>query len=370
VGEIIEASAVLGSQDAVTAAAISAAESAAACQVIYDNIDLSNYVTKLNPTMSGTLTHSGNLTFTGTGNRITGDFSNTTVANRVMFQTSTVNGVTEVDAIPNGVGAQSSIRAYNNSDPVNAANLAIVALPAEVSLRSAITGSGTYLPMTFYTGGAERMRINNTGELGIGGSNSAVNAKLQVQQASNSYGIEVMAATGGTNVGVSSFRLLDAANTVERLLLRGDSNTLSTISTSANLAVMTAGVERMRIDASGNVLVTAPAGLGYGTGAGGTVTQATNKSTAVTLNKPAGKVTTAADALGAGITAAFNMNNTLIGANDCVILTKQSGLSDAAYNIWPIVAAGVCVIYIKNISGGSLSEAIPINFVIIKGSVS
>jgi len=45
--------------------------------------------------------------------------------------------------------------------------------------------------------------------------------------------------------------------------------------------------ERLRIDSSGNVLVTNPALLGYGTGAGGTVTQGatSGKLTAVTLNK-------------------------------------------------------------------------------------
>ena len=48
------------------------------------------------------ITDSGNLTFTGTGNRITGDFSNATLANRVMFQTSTTNGNSVIGSIPNG----------------------------------------------------------------------------------------------------------------------------------------------------------------------------------------------------------------------------------------------------------------------------
>ena len=48
------------------------------------------------------LSDSGNLTFTGTGNRITGDFSNATQVNRVFFQTSTVNGGTAVGFMPNG----------------------------------------------------------------------------------------------------------------------------------------------------------------------------------------------------------------------------------------------------------------------------
>ena len=60
------------------------------------------------PTTSGTivttgsatsLTTSGNLTFTGTGNRILGDMSNATAASRVSFQSSTTNGNTLVQAI-------------------------------------------------------------------------------------------------------------------------------------------------------------------------------------------------------------------------------------------------------------------------------
>ena len=49
------------------------------------------------------LSDSGNLTFTGAGNRITGDFSNATVANRVMFQSSTTNGNTVVGVLPMGL---------------------------------------------------------------------------------------------------------------------------------------------------------------------------------------------------------------------------------------------------------------------------
>jgi hypothetical protein len=65
---------------------------------------------------------SGNLAFTGTGNRITGDFSNTTDANRVFFQSSTVNGITLVSAIPNGTNQVAGFTGFNNSDPTNSAS--------------------------------------------------------------------------------------------------------------------------------------------------------------------------------------------------------------------------------------------------------
>lgn len=67
------------------------------------------------PTTTGTLTHSGDIVLSGSGKRITGDFSNATVANRVMFQTSTVNSPTIVTAIPSGTASESVFIVLNNS---------------------------------------------------------------------------------------------------------------------------------------------------------------------------------------------------------------------------------------------------------------
>jgi hypothetical protein len=114
------------------------------------------------------LSDSGNLTFTGTGNRITGDFSNATVANRVAFQTSTTNGATSIYILPNGTSPTSQFVAVNNSDPTNASVLQLQVNATDYQIRGGITGSGTYLPMTFYTGGGERARIDINGLTGFG----------------------------------------------------------------------------------------------------------------------------------------------------------------------------------------------------------
>jgi hypothetical protein len=107
-------------------------------------------------------TLSGNLNFSGTGRRITGDFSNSTIANRVAFQTSTVNGSTSLVVIPNGTGNNGQINFFSSSDPANSSVLSILnsSVASESRFQSGITGTGTYLPMTFYTGGSEAMRIH------------------------------------------------------------------------------------------------------------------------------------------------------------------------------------------------------------------
>jgi hypothetical protein len=114
------------------------------------------------------LTDSGNLTFTGTGNRITGDFSNATIANRLLIQNSVTNSATNLQTIPNGTGTQAGFIGINNSDPTNASFVQVGVTNIDVRLVSAITGTGTYLPMTFYTSGSERMRVDINGLIGVG----------------------------------------------------------------------------------------------------------------------------------------------------------------------------------------------------------
>jgi len=136
---------------------------------------------------------------------------------------------------------------------------------------------------------------------------------------------------------------------------------------SNTLRFTTNSVERAVVDTNGNLLVTNPAGLGYGTGAGGAITQLTNKATAVTLNRPTGTITTAADALAAGALVTFTFTNSVLAANDVLALSIVSGGTAGAYSIQKTSgAAGSCVIAVRNVSAGSLSEALVIGFAVLK----
>jgi VCBS repeat-containing protein len=114
---------------------------------------------------SATIT--GNLTFTGTGNRITGDFNNATLANRVAFQNSAANSETAVVAFPNGTSTTTRLGLYTTNDGVNASALTfnINSAANNASIQSAITGTGTYLPLLFFVGGAQRMQISTAGNV-------------------------------------------------------------------------------------------------------------------------------------------------------------------------------------------------------------
>jgi hypothetical protein len=118
--------------------------------------------------------------------------------------------------------------------------------------------------------------------------------------------------------------------------------------------------------AGGNLGYNATTGaFGYISGAG-TITQATNKATAVTLNSPSGQITLNGDALAADTTVSFTLTNSSITANDVLILNHVSAGTAGSYLLNAQAAAGSATINVRNITAGSLSEAIVIGFAVIK----
>lgn len=129
-------------------------------------------------------------------------------------------------------------------------------------------------------------------------------------------------------------------------------------------------VTQATIDASGKLLLTSgTGGLGYGTGAGGTVTQLTSKSTPVTLNKPSGQITMSNASLGAGASASFAVTNSLLTTADTVVLSGYAFGYNYKIEV-SYVDSGSFTIRVTNITAVSLSEAVKINFAIIKGSLA
>ena len=127
------------------------------------------------------------------------------------------------------------------------------------------------------------------------------------------------------------------------------------------------GVAFLDQDIIGAQYILADEQIGYTAAAQGTVTQATSKSTGVTLNKPAGRITMDAASLATATNATFTLTNSFISANDTVILTISGGQATAgSYNVFAnSLGTGTVSITLRNISGGTLSEAIVINFAII-----
>lgn len=115
--------------------------------------------------------------------------------------------------------------------------------------------------------------------------------------------------------------------------------------------------------------VTAGAAIGYVSG--GAVTQATSKSTGVTLNTASGQITMNGAALADATNVNFTVTNSVVAATDVVIVNVASVGTAGAYVVQTTaVAAGSFGISVKNVSGGSLSQAIVLNFAVIKAAAA
>lgn len=136
---------------------------------------------------------------------------------------------------------------------------------------------------------------------------------------------------------------------------------LSTITTNQNLTLSPNG--------TGEIVATKPFGYG-GSGVGGTVTQATSRTTGVTLNKLSGQITLfASTSLAGHASNEFTLTNSYIDATDVVHVCFASGLTSAQYGVTvTAVSAGSCKITVSNFSNSATPTDTPVlNFVVIKG---
>jgi len=117
------------------------------------------------------------------------------------------------------------------------------------------------------------------------------------------------------------------------------------------------------LTATGVIASTGTAGVGYATGAGGTVTQGTSRTTGVTLNKTTGAITLFS-AAGSATAATFTVTNSTVAATDVIILNQKSG-TDLYDLMVTAVAAGSFNITFRT-TGGTTTETPVFNFAVIK----
>jgi hypothetical protein len=191
------------------------------------------------------LTTGGNLTFTGTGNRITGNFGTGTVDTRILFQNSNSNAQTNIVAVENGTtttatgAAQLVVAESGYATNGNAAVGALLLVKnTDVRISSSILNSGTYLPMTFHTGGSERMRIGTTGNVGIG--TSSPDSPLQVSGQAK-FGLLANPVRVNSSAGTG---ILEFSSTT---------NVIRTLGATPLVFQTNGNNDRMFIDSTGNV---------------------------------------------------------------------------------------------------------------------
>jgi hypothetical protein len=105
------------------------------------------------------------------------------------------------------------------------------------------------------------------------------------------------------------------------------------------------------------------AGIGYPTGTGGAVTQLTSRTTAVTLDKPCGRITMFS-AAGSTTLAQFTVNNSIVEAEDVIILNQATGTNPYRFQVRNVVDGSFDIAF-QTVSG-TATDAPIINFAIIK----
>ena len=115
---------------------------------------------------------------------------------------------------------------------------------------------------------------------------------------------------------------------------------------------------------TGVIASTGTAGVGYATGAGGTVTQGSSRTTGVTLNKTSGAITLFS-AAGSATATTFTVTNSAVAATDVIILNQKSG-TDLYDLMVTAVSAGSFNITFRT-TGGTTTEQPVFNFAVIKG---
>jgi hypothetical protein len=226
--------------------------------------------------------------------------------------------------------------------------------------------SYTYVPITTTSGSVnvdysagQYQYVSTTGSISLNFSNfptsgSAGIVQLAINVTNTAYTVTLPAAVTLGIIGIqgisSNVITFDATGTYQFQFTTTDGGTTVTV-----------------YDLNRPLLGSAGSAVGYSTGTGGTVTQATSKSTGVTLNKRCGQITTNNAALSAAAEVSFTFTNSTIAATDVVVTAISSGATAGAYNTHvDAIAAGSCRISITNFSAGPLSEAIVLNFAVIK----
>jgi len=176
--------------------------------------------------------------------------------------------------------------------------------------------------------------------------------------------VVVTHTSGILTMGTGDFRVSTAGTNTASVVTVGGTQTLAAKTLTTPVIGVATGTS---LAVSGLLTSSSPtAGIGYATGAGGAVTQSTDKSTTVASNTITTAITLNNAALAASTTVGFTFTNTTISGTDTVLCTHQSAGTSAAYNCNAFPGSGSAVISVRNVTLGSLSEAIVLRVTVIK----
>lgn len=207
----------------------------------------------------------------------------------------------------------------------------------------------------------------------VGGATFSLTAAVPTAALALGVGTNIAINNNSIDVAAASRTVTGAGTYVSPRNVRGSSATdptsgfgMSVGDVWINPAPATGGVKEWQCVTAGN----AGAGVVNATMlqslTSGTVTQLTDKSTAVTLNAARGTITMNNATLNAGDVVSFTLNNSHVGANDFFALVHDNTGAAAGYVLQWVVGAGTVGISVRNVTAGNLGEAIVLRFAVIK----
>jgi hypothetical protein len=317
----------------------------------------------------------GDVRISGNARRIIGMFGGA-LAFRTLIQTGIANDATTVGIAPTGTGTGSYIVLHGKSDTANSTYCYVGVDATTFTIGATKVGTATDVSVTLSTVGGSAV-LSTAGNFGIGTDVPAT--KLDVAGAiTASFDGDALIVDNPTGQ-YTSIRIKHAGVSAAAIYWDHGGNgalSLEPVIATGSVSLVTAG-GRLTLGANGSVLASGQAGMGYGPGAGGTVTQAdiggAGKGSAVTLNKPCGRVTTIDAALAAGASVIFATNNNTITVTDGVVVNAlfTGSANPTLYRVEPAsVYAGGFEVRITNLTAGSLSDALDISFEVFKGATS
>ena len=289
-----------------------------------------------------------------------------------------------------GVATATSINKVTITAPATSATLTIsngAALTVSGNVTLSSSGSCTLTlggnNITFATSGATSLTLPTTGTVAtLSGSEvlsnkDFVNCELgePVSGVLTNCTDYPVAQLTGLGSGVATFLATPSSANLAAAVTGETGSGALVFATSPTLVTPVIGVATGTSLAVTGALTSSGGNIGYVTGAGGTVTQITSQTTAVTLNKLAGMVQMFSGTSIAHETAAvFQVNNSLVAQSDVVIASIRSGISGTNTQASIVeVGSGYFKITVANNNGSGAAEtgsAIQINFAVIKAVTS
>lgn len=274
------------------------------------------------------------------------EVANITVANGVSATKFTTSGNVVANTIVSSNGSSGNIYFDCNILPVDpACNLGSPTQPwAEAYFGPQ---SVTLLDSTSNTANTVVIQ-NNAGNVTMG------TAGFQVNTIGTSNSIFRIEALSG--------QIYSAANTIIQNITDAANTTSGSLQTAGGASIAKS------LYVGGNIIASNTFRYNIATN-NATVTQLTSKSTPVTANGRSGQITTNNASLGQSTAVTFTVNNTYVSATDVIILNIQSGATANTYNFTvSAVTNGSFNIQIRNFSNSARTDAIVINFAVIKVS--